>query len=145
MNPPILYITAEDHAKLSLLLSAAAAGRNGSPHQLQRELNRAIILDAQAIPPTVVTMGSRVTIEDLATGEEEEYTLTFPERANVEARQLSVLAPIGTAIIGYRQDDEIEWATPGGTRRIRIRRVVQPPRPPVPTVPLPPLAAHTPV
>lgn len=133
MNPTLLYITTEDHAKLSLLVRAATDPvRHATSHQLRLELDRAVVLDPNAIPSTVVTMGSRVEIEDLATGEVEEYTLTYPERADVDNRMLSVLAPIGTAIIGYAQGDEVSWATPGGTRRIEIRRVVQPDRPPAP-------------
>jgi regulator of nucleoside diphosphate kinase len=73
-----------------------------------------------------VTIGSRAEIEDLTTGEVEEYTLTFPQNASLEKRMLSVLAPIGTAIIGCVQGTEVSWATPGGTRRIKLRRVVQP-------------------
>ncbi|MDD2763833.1 MAG: nucleoside diphosphate kinase regulator [Opitutaceae bacterium] len=133
MNPPSLCITAGDHAKLSLLLRAAPdPAHSTSPHQLQLELDRAVIVDPKAIPPTIVTMGSRVEIEDLTTGEVEEYTLAFPEHANVDTGMLSVLAPIGTAIIGCTQGDEVSWTTPGGTRRIKLRRVVQPADTPTP-------------
>lgn len=133
MNMPSIYITNEDHAKLCLLLQASRnPAHPAASHKLQLELDRAVIVDATAVPPTVVTMSSRVEIEDLTTGEVEEYTLTFPQNANLERRMLSVLAPIGTAIIGCVQGAEVSWATPGGTRRIRVRRVVQPANPPTP-------------
>jgi regulator of nucleoside diphosphate kinase len=64
-----------------------------------------------------------VEFEDLGTGEVEEYTITFPERANVEKKRLSILAPIGTALIGYRVGDLVSWSTPGGVRQLKIRRV----------------------
>ncbi len=126
MNQTPLTITTEDYARLRLLLAAAApSARSAALDQLRHELDRATLIDAKAVPPTVVTMGSRVEIEDLGTGEIEDYTLVFPERAQVEQRQLSVLAPIGTALIGCSQGEEVRWTTPGGVRRFRIRRVVQ--------------------
>jgi len=127
MNHRPIYISHDDNAKLRLLLSVASySNRNSSLAMLRQELDRAIVVDASAIDPAIVTMNSSVQLEDVATGEIDEYTLTFPERANVEQRLLSVLAPIGTAILGYREGDEVSWTTPGGVRQIRIRRVTPP-------------------
>lgn len=128
MNDKALYITTDDHAKLRLLLdSLSGASRTaGTVKKLREELDRAVVLDAKVVPSNVVTMNARVEIEDLSTGEVEEYTLTFPERANVEQRMLSVLAPIGTAILGYAEGDEVSWHTPGGVRRLKIRQVNRP-------------------
>jgi regulator of nucleoside diphosphate kinase len=127
MNDTPIHLTREDHARLRLLLSSApysnshAAGRT-----LRDELDRAVVVDAADLPPTVVTLESTVAFEDLGTGECEEYTLTFPDRARVEERRLSILAPIGTALIGYREGDVVNWSTPGGIRQLRIRRVTRP-------------------
>ena len=71
-------------------------------------------------------MESSVEFEDLGTGEVEEYTVTFPERARVEEKRLSILAPIGIALIGYRVGDIVQWTTPGGLRQLKIRRVTPP-------------------
>ncbi|MBM3854943.1 MAG: transcription elongation factor GreAB [Verrucomicrobia bacterium] len=131
MNLPPIYITDEDHAKPSLLLQAIRPpAPPAGAHKLQHELDRAAIVDAKAVPPTIVRMGSRAEIEDLTTGEVEEYALTYPQNADLEKRMLSVLAPIGTAIVGCVEGTEVSWATPGGVRRIRIRRVVPPSRAP---------------
>lgn len=122
-----IYITREDYAKLRLLLTvASSSGRSTTLDNLRGELDRALVVDPASIPAGVVAMGSRVEIEDLATGEVEAYTLVFPERANAEEGRLSVLAPIGTALIGDREGEEVHWNTPGGVRRIRIRRVTAP-------------------
>lgn len=124
MNHRPLYMTADDRDTLRLLLaSITSAPRTGTIQKLREELDRAVVLDANAIGPNVVTMNAQVEIEDLATGEVDAYTLTFPDQANVEQRRLSVLAPIGTAILGYSEGDEVEWKTPGGVRRLKIRRV----------------------
>ena len=80
------------------------------------------------LPPDVVTMGSTVRLRDLETGEEETYTLVYPDEADIEANRLSVLAPVGTALLGYRAGDVVEWPVPAGVRRFRIEEVVSRPR-----------------
>jgi len=126
MNERPIYITSEDHAKLRLLLeSLGPTNRQGPVQKLRSELDRAVVLEPSAAPAGVVTMGAQFEIEDLATGEVDAYTLVFPERADVEQHKLSILAPIGTAVLGYTEGDEVEWATPGGLRRFRIARVTR--------------------
>lgn len=127
MNERPIYIATEDHAKLHLLLqSLGPAAKSGPLQKLREELDRAIVLEPAAVPPAVITMNSQFEIEDLGSGEIESYTLVFPEKANVEQRLLSVFAPIGTAVLGYSEGDEVEWATPGGLRKLKIRRVTRP-------------------
>lgn len=127
MNHTPIYITRDDNSKLRLLLATALySNASGSLRNLREELDRAVIIDPAAIPAGVVTMESRVEFEDLATGEVEEYTITFPDRANVDEKRLSILAPIGTAFIGCREGDIVKWSTPGGSRELKIRRVTAP-------------------
>ncbi len=134
MNERPLYISATDHAKLRLLLEAfAGSSRSETLQKLRGELDRAVVLDAPAVPPDVVTMNAGFEIEDLATGEVEGYTLTYPDQADVERGRLSILAPIGTAVIGYAVGDVVDWRTPGGVRRLKIKRVT-PPAPAATTV-----------
>ena len=65
-------------------------------------------------------MNSRVVVKDVENGENSEYTLVFPEQADVAQGRLSVVSPIGTAILGYSKGDTITWQTPGGPRQIKI-------------------------
>ena len=124
MNDHPIYITRDDNSKLRLLLGAALnSNSNSALQKLREELDRAVIVDPAAIPEGVVTMDSTVAFEDLGTNEVEEYTITFPDRANVELKRLSILAPIGTALIGYRVGDVVNWSTPGGLRQLKILRV----------------------
>lgn len=118
MTLPSIHLSREDYAKLRLLAATAP----GVP-KLGEELNRAIVLDDNAVPPGLVMMESHVEFEDLSTGEIDDYTITYPDRANIEEKRLSILAPIGTALIGFREGDIVSWSTPGGIRRLRIRRV----------------------
>ncbi len=127
MNPTPLYITRDDHNRLHLLINAALrTKRSAALEKLRGELDRAVVIDPAALPPDIVAMGSRVKIEDLYTGEIEEYTLTYPDRADIAAGRLSILAPIGTALIGFREGSIVDWPTPGGIRRLKIHRVTQP-------------------
>ena len=94
--------------------------------QLQSELERARVLLWEETPTDVVTMHSEVRVLDLESGDQSEYTLVFPLEADVSARRLSVLAPLGTALLGFSEGDTIEWMMPGGIRRLCIERVHQP-------------------
>ncbi len=121
-----IFITSEDHIRLKTTLERLLfedVKSYVSLGQLQSELDRAVILESWAIPLGVVTINSRVHLLDMDTGETEEWVLTMPEHADPDGHRLSVLAPIGTAILGFSEGDEIEWETPGGTRRIKMFKV----------------------
>jgi regulator of nucleoside diphosphate kinase len=127
MTSSPLYISRDDHVRLRLLVSTALRSQSSATlEKLRGELDRATILDPTAMPPDVVGMGARVRFEDLHTNEIEEYTLTFPERADVSEGRLSIFAPVGTALLGYREGDVVDWSTPGGVRRLKIHRVTPP-------------------
>jgi regulator of nucleoside diphosphate kinase len=87
------------------------------------ELNRASVVPSREIPSSVITMNSRVTLLDLDTQEEETYTLVFPEDLEKTEGSVSVLAPIGTAMLGYKVGDVFEWEVPAGKRRLRVERI----------------------
>lgn len=127
MNHNPIYISRDDYSKLRLLIATALHARGATAlAKLRDELDRAAVIDPIAIPADVVTMNSTVAFEDLGTSEVEEYTITFPESANVEQRRISILAPIGTALIGCRVGDIVKWSTPGGMRQLKVRRVTAP-------------------
>jgi regulator of nucleoside diphosphate kinase len=94
--------------------------------ELQGELERAVVLDPAEVPEDVIRMHSKVGVLDLVSGERSEYALVFPAEGNPAANRISVLAPLGTALLGYREGDEVEWMMPGGPRRLRVERVLQP-------------------
>jgi regulator of nucleoside diphosphate kinase len=124
MNHPNIYLSASDHRLLSQLL-AAIGTKHGSSDRLRMELTRAIVLDPAAVPTNAVGLYSCVDVADLDTGERESYVLTLPAAADPELQRISVLAPVGTALLGYREGDEVEWPTPGGLRRLKLLRVIR--------------------
>lgn len=127
MNHTPIYISREDNMKLRLLLATVLYSHaNTAVRKLREELDRATIIDPAVFPTAVVALDSTVEFEDLDTGEVEAYTITFPDRADVSRKHISVLAPIGTALIGCREGDVVKWFTPGGTRKLKVRRVSPP-------------------
>lgn len=125
-----LFITELDRDRLVELMNGdAASGAHAREdlRDLQRELERARIVDPKSVPASVVTMNSKVLLRDKDTAEEMTYTLVFPKDADIDSGAISVLAPIGTAILGYREGDVIEWAVPAGKRRIAIEKVLYQP------------------
>lgn len=126
-----IHIPLEDYTILNLLASATSSIGNAGKQRVQalrNELDRAAVLPRDQVPQDVAVLGSCVTFVDLETEEKEQYTLTLPQHADIERRRLSVLSPIGTALLGYREGDDLDWPTPGGIRRLKILRVTHPPQ-----------------
>ncbi len=125
-----IYITAHDKTRLERLLKEgeASGGRDRKDVQaMAAELARAKILPSKEIPGNVVTMNSKVRLRDTDTQEEMEYVLTFPHDAHAEQGRISVLAPIGTALLGYAEGDMIEWPVPDGVCHIQIEKILYQP------------------
>jgi regulator of nucleoside diphosphate kinase len=121
-----IHITSHDKQLLERLLAQPEAMRLARPDQLQAltaELQRAVIVEPQDVSSDVITMNSRAELLDLDTGEEVTFTLVFPSHANIEQHKISVLAPIGAGMLGYRVGAEFEWNVPGGVRRMRVTKI----------------------
>lgn len=130
MRKKSIVVTESDARMLRNLLDRSATTRHDSEHvhELAVELERAIVLERDEIPHKVVTLNKQVEVFDLDTGARQEVTLVDPADADVSARRISVLAPLGTALLGYQEGDEVEWLMPGGLRRLRVDRVFDEPR-----------------
>ena len=126
-NRPIV-ITRTDAARLRELLATRARAARDQDHleELTEELERARIADPNEVPADVITIHTRIQVLDLVSGERRELTLVLPRESDASAGRISVLAPLGTALLGYRAGDEVEWQMPGGLRRLRIERVLPP-------------------
>lgn len=125
-----VFVTEDDERKLRALLAGARQRSVRDLEHLQPlddELDRAHVVPAGEIPADVVTMNSELALRDLDTGEEMVFTVVFPADANADQHRISVLAPLGTAVLGYRAGDAIEWVVPGRTRRVRIESVLYQP------------------
>lgn len=125
-----LYITEPDMERLGYLLASAEPPNKDERenlHRLMEDLDRADVVALRDIPADVVTMNSMVKLRDLDSGEEMMFTLVFPSSADISKGKISVLAPVGSAILGYKAGDIIRWKVPGRMRRLRIENVLYQP------------------
>ena len=114
-----IVITHDDYALLRRLASHPP---------LAAELGAADIVDSTAVPSDVVTMNSRVLFEDETTGLRREVTIVFPQESDGSGRRVSVLAPIGTALLGLAVGQSIVWPFPDGTSHsLRVLRIIYQP------------------
>lgn len=115
MSRPTIIINELDAERIDRLLEQPAFASLPVADALNAELDRAQMCTPQNMPHDVVTMNSKVKFRDLTTGEVRIRTLVYPAQMTDSATQLSVLAPVGAALIGLRAGDTINWALPGGT------------------------------
>lgn len=123
-NLPIT-VTKKDMEKLRKLVAARRAVMRDRPHldALEEELERAVVVDPSEMPADVVTMNSRVRLTDLKSGADLLVHLVFPYEANAGEQRISVLAPIGTGLLGMKAKSVLEWPVPGGIRRLEINAI----------------------
>jgi regulator of nucleoside diphosphate kinase len=126
-----IYITHIDMRRLRELINVATEYDNGRDREylsmLAEELDRAHIINSTETPPVIITMNTKVRIRDLQTGNSTIYTLVFPRDADINQSKVSVLAPLGTALLGYRVGDVIKWPVPAGMRHIQIEQILYQP------------------
>jgi regulator of nucleoside diphosphate kinase len=126
-----ICITQVDLARLRKLIEVArdtgSDANRSYLDKLEAELDRAVVVDPKEIPKDTITMRSTVRLRDMDSGKELLYSLVFPKEADTDKGRISVLAPIGTAMIGYHVGDVIEWEVPAGLRRLRVEEVLYQP------------------
>lgn len=129
MEKRTIFITEFDLKRLRAVIEDAKLQRRGNEYleSLEAELSRGTVVAPADVPPDVVTMNSRVRLVDLDTQEEMEYVLVFPSDADPTQSKISVLAPIGTAMLGYRVGDTFAWEVPDGVRRLQVKEVLYQP------------------
>jgi len=122
-----IYITEHDMNRLRALIEIYGGRDTPYLDRLEEELDKAKVVGPREVPADVVTMNSVVRIRDLDTGEERSFALVFPNKAALGEKTVSILAPIGTALIGCREGDSLDWEVPAGTRRMQITQIVYQP------------------
>ncbi len=130
MSKRKIFITEFDQRRLEELIGVGEATGDLAREDLcdlQRELARAKVVSTRQVPAGVVTMNSQVELTDVDTQARMTYTLVFPAAADYDQGRISVLAPVGTAILGYAEGDIVEWPVPAGKRRLRIDKVIYQP------------------
>lgn len=125
-EPTQITINEQDWLRLEKMLSQVPL----SPYRewLETELDRAQVVPATAVKPGLVTMNSTVRYRDESTGKEKEVTLVYPDEADMQSGKVSVLAPVGAALIGLSVGQVIEWKMPDGRNKtLRVCEVLYQP------------------
>ncbi|MCK9228644.1 MAG: nucleoside diphosphate kinase regulator [Syntrophorhabdaceae bacterium] len=122
-----IFITRHDLERLRTIIDVHGGPEAPYLEKLKKELRRAVVKEPNKIPGDVVTMNSIVRIKDVKTGEEHSFILVFPSKAGVAGKAVSILAPMGIALIGYREGDVLEWELPTGKVNIQIDEIIYQP------------------
>lgn len=110
---PPLTLSRLDVERIETLLENTPGG-NANVEALGEELLRANIVEPKDMPPDVVSMHSTVLLRNETSGDEREITLVYPNEAGGDGSKVSILAPVGSALLGLRVGDSIDWPMPGG-------------------------------
>lgn len=128
-----ILIAEEQKLRLQDIIDSALIAPGRSPERIQNlrtlkeELDRAQLRPITQLPESVVRVESWVEVEDISDGFAEQFQLVYPEHADLAENRISMLTPLGIAVLGQREGDKVEYQAPGGTTRIRIRKVSQKP------------------
>lgn len=118
--PPPIVVSRRDAARLEALLDSPRWQNDATAEALMGELTRAEVVDNDAMPADVVGMHSRVECVDENSGEKHTLTLVFPQEADAGAGRISIMAPVGCALLGLSVGQSIDWSTPQG-RPLKLR------------------------
>jgi len=129
MKTRTLIVTKKDLEKLQALVFDNRTDTHARPYlrALKQELEHAQVVDSSEIPADVVTMNSTVKVRSEGSKRPQTFTVVYPEHADIDEDKISILAPIGTALLGYREGDEVEWEVPAGKRKFTIEKVTYQP------------------
>lgn len=119
---PIL--TSSDYKTIHTLLQNLPPNLKGKEvSQLQQEIKSAEIIADEAISEDIIQLNSRCEVIELASGKTLSFQLVLPHQADLKQQKISVLSPMGVALIGFRQGMTVEWMLPGGLKKLQINKV----------------------
>jgi regulator of nucleoside diphosphate kinase len=131
IKQPTIYVSETDRERLGNLIEQIRNQGDRSNlsyvNELEEELEVAEVVASEDIPPDVVTMRSKIRLRDLDTKEESVYSIVFPSEASFDEGKISVLAPLATALLGYKRGAIVEFVAPGRVRRLQILEILYQP------------------
>ncbi|MBF7090966.1 GreA/GreB family elongation factor [Flavobacterium sp. ALJ2] len=126
MKPTPTFCTTDYQLLRELILKSKNATNSKEVGQLAQELDRAIISKGDILDNSIVRINSQVTIEDVKAKKQMKIQIVLPSNANVKEGKISILAPLSVAIIGFKENDEVDWELPAGIKTLKIIAVSNP-------------------
>ncbi len=127
MNRKKIIVNSRDYTKLTGLISIKPGSSDSEYRELSEELKNAVLIEPEKMPPDVITMNSKVRFKDIEESEDYIFSLVYPEDADTSKGKLSILAPIGIALLGYRVGDEVKWKVPAGEKTFLVEEILYQP------------------
>lgn len=118
---PIPTLTINDYAILRELVKNAKDSTNiREIALLTQELDRAIIKKENILDETIIRINSHVIIKDVITNNQMSFQIVMPSQSNIKEKKVSILAPLCVAVIGFKENDEVEWQLPSGIKTLKV-------------------------
>ena len=127
MNRKKIIVSSRDYTKLAGIIGSKPGSCEAEYKELFEELKNAVLVEPENIPADVITMNSKVRFKDIEESEDYIFSLVYPEDADTSKGKLSILAPIGTALLGYRVGDKVKWKVPAGIKTFLVEEVLYQP------------------
>jgi len=120
MKPIPIFCKTDYQLLRELILKSKNETNAKEVGQLAQELDRAIISKENTLDSAIIRIGSQVTIEDVKANKQMKIQIVLPSLANVSERKISILAPLSVAIIGFKENDQVDWELPAGIKTLKI-------------------------
>lgn len=117
----------EDFRMLKQFAEQFSSSAKSHEMTLSYELNRAIVVEDEVLPPCCIRLNSYVKVRELLSNKEMEFSIVLPAASNIKENKISVLTPMGAALIGLCKGEKVEWKMPGGMKSLEILDVIQNP------------------
>ena len=119
----------DDYDVMSSYLRGGGATKSfnkENAEDLQLELKNATVVSKEVFPKNVVRLNSTVLIKDESAGKIMQVTVVVPEKADIKDRKISFMAPVGTALLGFKEGEKVKWNVPSGKKEFMIMKVINP-------------------
>lgn len=120
-----VILSEDDFRLLKQYAETFPASADGNEMTLSYELNRAIVVENDDLPPDSIRLNSLVKVKELTTNKELEFSIVMPAFADIRQNKISILTPMAAALIGLCQGEKVEWKMPAGMKHFEILQVSQ--------------------
>ncbi|MDN3672276.1 GreA/GreB family elongation factor [Flavobacterium branchiarum] len=120
MKPIPTFCTTDYQLLRELILKSKNSTNSKEAGQLAQELDRAIVSKGDTLDNSIIRINSHVTIEDVKANKQMKIQIVLPSNADVKEGRISILAPLSVAIIGFKENDEVDWELPAGIKTLKI-------------------------